>query len=50
MSKKELYCGFPSQSWMPCDRDCEYYKTCTRNPHRKEKDNKITKNSLNKPK
>ena len=20
--------------WIPCNKECKYYETCTRNPHR----------------
>ena len=26
----ELRCGF--EEWMPCDEECQYFHTCTRNP------------------
>ena len=25
-----MKCGF--EDWKPCDEDCEYFHTCTRNP------------------
>ena len=32
--KEENACGF--ESWMPCDEDCKYYFTYTRNPKYQE--------------
>ena len=31
MGKK---CGF--KDWLNCTRECRWFETCTRNPHRKE--------------
>ena len=27
-------CGF--KHWLPCTEECDYFNTCTRNPHKKD--------------
>lgn len=30
-----MNCGFEKD--IPCDKECKYFETCTRNPHRRER-------------
>ena len=41
MNEQEVFklCGFPGEA-IPCTKDCEFYETCTRNPHKKADKNK----------